>query len=226
MILLGKGNTAEVYEYAEGKICKLFYEGYPHEYVELEFQNAREMYECGIKVPQPFQIVSIENRAGIIYEEIVGETLLSHMNEEPERVDEYLDSFVKLHRDILFHHSRNVLSYKEYLSTMVKNKAAGAQTILDKINALSEDDCILHGDFHPGNILIEEDGTSVVIDFMNVCHGPALYDMARTYFLIGQVDARLAEKYLQKMRVERADIAKYLEVIEICREYEKVRSNQ
>lgn len=85
---------------------------------------------------------------------------------------------------------------------------------------MPEDDCILHRDFHPGNILVEEDGTPVVIDCMNVCRGPALYDVARSYFLMKQVDADLAGKYLQKMHVQETDIAEFLDVIEICREYE------
>lgn len=29
MNLPGKGNTAEVFEYTDGKVCKLFFEGYP-----------------------------------------------------------------------------------------------------------------------------------------------------------------------------------------------------
>ena len=220
MKLLGKGNTAEVYEYAEGKACKLFYEGYPREYVELEFQNACEMYDCKIRITRPFQVISIGKRTGIIYEKIKGETLLKLMQREPEKSEEYLDLLVKLHQDMLKHYSEEILSYKEYLATMVKNKIADCEEILEKINALPEGDCILHGDFHPGNVLMKEDGTPVIIDFMNVCRGPALYDVARTYFLIGQVEEHLAEAYLQKMCVEDEDIAKYLEVIEFCREYE------
>ena len=65
-----------------------------------------------------------------------------------------------------------------------------------------------------------EDGSPVVIDFMNVCRGPALYDVARSYFLIKQADAGLADKYLKKMHVQGCDIATFLDVIEICREYE------
>lgn len=220
MKLLGKGNTAEVLEYADGKVCKLFYEGYPREYVELEFQNAKEMYHCEIRIPEPFQIVMLENRNGIIYEKIEGETLLSLMRENAEKLEEYLDTFVKLHLDIISHHSKNVLSYKEYLTAMVKSKTANFQIILDKINALPDGDCILHGDFHPNNILIVEDGTPVVIDFMNVCYGPALYDVARTYFLIKQFDGYLAESYLKKMNVPEGDIVEYVNIIEFCRKYE------
>lgn len=79
MKLQGKGNTAEVFEYGDGRVCKLFYEEYPRDYVELAFQNAREMYECGIRVPQPFQVVTEENRNGIIYEKIAGKSLIKSM---------------------------------------------------------------------------------------------------------------------------------------------------
>ena len=50
--ILGKGNTAEVIEYGIGKVCKLFNEGYPREYAELEFQNAKVMKKEGISVPE------------------------------------------------------------------------------------------------------------------------------------------------------------------------------
>ena len=66
MKLLGKGNTAEVFVYGSERVCKLFYEGYPGEYVALEFQNSKEMYKNKIKIPKPFQMVTIENRKGII----------------------------------------------------------------------------------------------------------------------------------------------------------------
>ena len=54
------------------------------------------------------------------------------------------------------------------------------------------------------------DGTPIIIDFMNVCRGPALYDIARTYFLIKQFDGLLAKKYLKCIDVSENDIAEYL----------------
>ncbi|MCB2356079.1 aminoglycoside phosphotransferase family protein [Clostridium estertheticum] len=80
---------------------------------------------------------------------------------------------------------------------------------------------------HPGNILIAE-GHTMVIDFMNVCHGNFLYDVARTVFLVEytpvaiEVEARemflrikkiLADLYLMQMNVTREMIQDYLFVI-------------
>lgn len=66
---------------------------------------------------------------------------------------------------------------------------------------MPDDDCLLHGDFHPNNILVMPNGTPVIIDFMNVCHGPALYDVARTYVLIKEYDGSLADRYLKEIDV-------------------------
>lgn len=74
--ILGKGNTAEVIEYGIGKVCKLFNEGYPREYAELEFQNAKAMKKEGISVPEVYELVENGNRMGIIYERIYGQSLM------------------------------------------------------------------------------------------------------------------------------------------------------
>ena len=59
------------------------------------------------------------------------------------------------------------------------------------------------------------DGVPVVIDFMNVCYGPALYDIARTFFLLNQVNSSVANKYLMKMNVSVIDIAPYVNVMKV-----------
>lgn len=110
MKLIGKGNTAEVIEYDQGIVCKLFFTGYPQEYVELEFQNAQEMYKNGIRIPTPFQIVKIGNRSGILYEKIIGNTLWRLLSEGEESPGKAIDQMVKLQRNIFTHHSRSELS--------------------------------------------------------------------------------------------------------------------
>lgn len=68
-------------------MCKLFFEGYPHDYVVLEFQNASEMHKTGIRIPKPFQVVTMGNRKGIIYERITGNTLFNIMTKNATDLD-------------------------------------------------------------------------------------------------------------------------------------------
>lgn len=109
--------------------------------------------------------------------------------------------------------------------------------IRKKIDALPDGDCLCHGDYHPGNVWINENGEVQAIDFMNICFGPREYDIARTHFLITQggmpeglaeeqenyirqMQQILGKEYLKLMRVEKDDLEKYLDVIAICRKYE------
>ena len=60
--MLGKGNTAEVFEYGEGKVCKLFFAGYPKEAVEREYRNATEVQRLGLPVPKVYETVVLDVR--------------------------------------------------------------------------------------------------------------------------------------------------------------------
>lgn len=216
--MLAKGNTAEVFEYEGGKVCKLFHTGFPQKYAELEYKNAVELFDMKMPVAEPFGMVTVDGRSGILYEKICGEPLSGLISKGGDRMP---DMFTELHLKWLGNHSKKLMSYKTYLSVMVRRKGVSGRKLLEEILELPDDDCILHGDFHPDNILIREnDGVPVVIDFMNVCRGPALYDIARTFFLLKLRDGRMADRYLNKMTVSEKDILLFLNVIEQCRMYE------
>ena len=109
------------------------------------------------------------------------------------------------------------------------------EALIDQINNLPEGDYLCHGDFHPMNIMVTEQKEVFLIDFMNVCHGPWQYDVARTYFLISyddipdeaphkqvllQMKRQLAGNYLEKMNVAYKEIEDFLFIIYGCRQYE------
>lgn len=79
---------------------------------------------------------------------------------------------------------------------------------------------VVHGDFHPLNVFVEEDGDLKVIDFMNMRRSPAEYDIARTYFLIGAVSAEFAEAYLSVMGYTADEISDYVELVKLYRKLE------
>lgn len=222
--MVGAGNTAEVFDFGDGKVCKLFYEGYPKEAVEREFWNATEVHRQGLPVPKVFEMVESEGRTGIVYEKIAGKSMLECIFENSGKVGFYLEEFVRLQKNWLKEasvHATSVLSYKEYLRMQIKGVGQEEASLHEDINALPEGDTLLHGDFHPGNVLISTDHRPVVIDFMNVCRGPALYDVARTYFLLKEKDEAFGRAYLAKMEVSEEELLPFYTVIERCRMYER-----
>ncbi|WP_346917077.1 aminoglycoside phosphotransferase family protein [Clostridium sp.] len=232
--IIGIGNTATVYEWEEGKVLKLFYQGYPKEAVEREFHNAKAIRNMDFSKPKAYEIIFLEERMGIIYDRADGESLLDWVMRTGE-VQECAVYMAELHKAILQNQIINVPNYKEFLKWNIVNSPVAnskkREEVLQMLDKLKDGNTLCHGDFHPGNILMS-DGHTMVIDFMNVCHGDFLYDIARTVFLVEytpvsiDVEDRemllrfkktLADLYLMQMNVTREMIQDYLAVIIVAR---------
>lgn len=228
--VIGVGNTAEVYQWGEDKVLKLFFSDYPKEAVEKEFYNAKIVSNLDFEKPKAYEIAFSEGRMGIVYDRVEGESLLDWVM-KTYNLQECAVIMAKLHKTILQNKVSDVPNYKEFLKSNIVNatldnlkKLEEISRVLDK---LPDGDTLCHGDFHPGNILIY-DGQAMVIDFMNVCHGDFLYDVARTVFLVEytpvpveaenremiiQFKKTLTDLYLLQMKVTRESIEDYLSVI-------------
>jgi len=131
---------------------------------------------------------------------------------------------------------KDCTNYKDFIRDLLAGKDVG-EDIYKQIELLPEGNHICHGDYHPGNIWVDEEGRLKIIDLMNICHGPKEYDIARTYFLIteGSMPAGISEeekekltqirkavgiRYLEIMEVSVDQLQKYIEVITVYRRYE------
>lgn len=210
-----KGNTAEVFEYGKERVCKLFYQRIPYEYVRQEYENAKILFELGIHVPETFEIVSRAGRHGIIYEKIDGVPMSECMGDE-----HIFETFIAEHKKLLEHSTDGLISYKDFLITMIEkaNNEEISEDFIKEISDLPDGDSVLHGDYHPSNVMITANGEFVIIDLLNVCCGSKEYDVARTFFLLENV--KLQERYLEGMGYCREDIKGYLTVIGETRKYE------
>lgn len=75
--LIGKGNTATVYEWGEGTVLKLFVQDYPKYEVEREFQNVTAINDMSFAKPKAYEMINCEEQLGIIYGRVEGESLLN-----------------------------------------------------------------------------------------------------------------------------------------------------
>lgn len=232
--VIGTGNTATVLSWGSGKVLKLFHEGYSRTAIENEYANAKMLQGLGFAVPQAFGIAEHEQRMGIVYERIDGESLLAHVLRTQD-VSGCARQMGELHKRILAHRNDSVSDYKAYLRYFI-NKDADADAsqrahVLQKVAHLGDGNVLCHGDFHPGNIILSG-SRAVVLDFMNVCKGPALYDVARTVYLVQYTPVpqvpldremlllmkkELADHYLEQMQVSRESIQEYIDVIRVAR---------
>lgn len=217
MKLIAKGNTAEVFEYGEDKVLKLFKPGYPVEQIQREFNNTVIMNRICVHTPKAFEIVEHAGRHGIVFQKIIGVDLFSEYLKNPS--DEKIASVIltdlsDIQKKVLLEKTEEGISYKIYLEWFG----------YDGSN-LPDGNFICHGDLHPGNIIRTKDGELCLIDFMNVCRGPKEYDVARTYVLLTENNPEakaVGKKYLELMEMSFLQIEPFLGAIQFCRRKEKL----
>lgn len=122
------------------------------------------------------------------------------MNEKPDKRDEYLNQMVELQ---LMIHSKtcpllNKLKDKmaRQISEMEELDPVNRYDLLTRLDSTPKHIKLCHGDFQPDNIIVKEDGTMYVVDWVHATQGNASADVARTYLLFCLTDQAAAEKYL------------------------------
>ncbi|MGL6173524.1 MAG: hypothetical protein ACRC1P_02840 [Cellulosilyticaceae bacterium] len=137
--LIATGNTADVFEYGEDKVCKLFREGYSQLAIEREWHNANQIKQLDIAVPGCYGIITNDKRSGIIYERIDGKSLLAYCLETQDTT--FLeDTLVTLHTRILQNHTREVMSYKDFLMQLIPKDTREGNVLIEQIKNLPEGD--------------------------------------------------------------------------------------
>ncbi len=183
--LIGRGATAEVFWWGEGRVCKLFRPGYPERAVQQEYENACAVQTLDFPKPGVYGMVKEADRLGILYGYVRGEPLLDVLARQGAPRDIRLMG--QLHRRVLSYPGDGLPDYRDRLcrdiAAAVWLDGAARRAALTACRALPEGGALCHGDFHPGNILCAQK-VLVLLDFQDLCRGPALYDIARTVFLL------------------------------------------
>ena len=78
---IGTGRTAEVFDYRDDKVLKLFYPSYSATTIEEEYLIAKNISTTTSIVPKVYDIVHIRNRTGIVYEKIKGKMMSDYLSE-------------------------------------------------------------------------------------------------------------------------------------------------
>lgn len=181
--LIGKGRTAEVYEYKEQYALKLYHPTYPTHWIEAESEISKAIEEAGVPAPSVFGIVEEGGRKGLLYSRIPGLSMAAALRARPRNLFQYAREMARLHYRIHSCFSSELPRQKDTLAQAIREAEpllkGNTEIICRYLCMLPEDQRICHGDFHPDNILMTNKG-SVAIDWTNASTGHPLCDVART----------------------------------------------
>lgn len=225
--LIGKGNTAEIYQWEEDKILKLYYDYMPKEATEWEYNITKQLSDRYTFLPKAYEKVQREDRFGAVYEKISGKAMLGEMFANLKEYKYYCRTLAGIHKDIQKNIDFEFISVKDKLRGDIARAeylTEGEKTRINNyMNGLPEGSALCHFDFHPDNVILTDKGP-ITIDWMTACKGEPVADAARTYIMLKYSDIPAPNAFKKKLvrffqgRMASAYIKEYLKITGLCME--------
>ena len=218
--IIAARNIITVYR-ENDRAIKVFNEGYLKSDILNEALNQSRVEESGLNVPKLLEVTKIDNKWAIVSEFIDGKTLEQLMNENPDKMDYYLDKFVDIQLCVQSKKAPLLNKLKDKMNRKISEADIDATIRYElhtRLESMPKHTKICHGDFCPSNIICGNDGKDYIIDWSHATQGNASADAARTYLLFcldGRQD--LANQYLvlfcSKSDTARQYVEKWLPIV-------------
>ena len=188
--------------YRDGSTAiKEFCDGFPKaEVLNEALCNARVEDIEALNVPKILGVSVVDGKWSILKEYVEGKTLQQLMDENPDKLEEYMEGMVDLH--LLIHKQACPLLNKLKEKTIRALKSveqlddSTRYELMTRLDGMPKHTKLCHGDFNPTNIIVGDDGKWYVIDWVHASQGNASADVARTYLLLSLKDRKRAELYM------------------------------
>lgn len=187
--VLGKGGNGTVYRLDDETIVKVYRPDHPIEAIDRERAYAKAAFVAGIPSVIAYDMVKVGDSYGVVYEAMNSDTLGHAIANDPEHLDEYVVKYVALAKKL---HStpvedNTVTTLKDFLMSRADGafmheylKQREIDVLKDIIDSMADCKTLVHGDFHPGNIMLQ-DGELMLIDMGEVTRGVPIYDVATVF---------------------------------------------
>ncbi len=185
---LASGRTADVYPYGDGGVLKLFHTWVSFHDIEKERRKASAAHASGIPTPSVGEVVCRDARIGLTFERVEGMSMLARLLAQTDSVE----SLARLTADLQLslHRTKppnDLPSQQEIVTARVSQcpllSVSERHALLGSLADLQSAESFCHGDFHPGNVMLTEQGP-MIIDWIDACRGNPIGDVARTSLLI------------------------------------------
>lgn len=186
--LVAVGRTSDVYEYGPGAVVKVPRPHVPDHWASREAEYTAAVRTLDVPAPSVIDLIEIDGRHAIVFERVDGRSMWEHMFDDPGRIPEFARQLAETHRRIFAAGPPDAL---EGLIDRMQMKLADVDQIsmTERADAcalarsLPRGAALLHGDLHPGNVLMTADGP-VAIDWFDASIGHPVGDIVRSSLLM------------------------------------------
>ena len=138
---IGKGRTAEVYDYKDNKVLKLFYSTSSNQDIEDEYLITRNISGATSIVPKVYNVVNIKNRTGIVYEKIKGKMLSDYLSGNIIKARKIIRKFAQTQKNISNINVEDVPNHTDKLRERISRScllsASEKETVLKNLSIIN-----------------------------------------------------------------------------------------
>ena len=185
--VIGRGANGEVYRLDPDTIIKVYLNPDSLPDIQRERELARRAFVLGVPTAIPYDVVRVGEGYGSVFELLNAKSLAKLIAAEPEKLDEYVKISVDLLKPI---HGTELkpgeipdmkavaLGWAQWLKDWLP--ADQSDKLIRFIQAVPEDNHMLHGDYHIKNVMMQN-GEALLIDMDTLCMGHPVFEFASIY---------------------------------------------
>jgi len=148
---LGLGRTADVFAWGDGQVLKLFHADFPSEAIERERTAVEALTGLPLAAPRYLGSIQLEDRTGLVFERINGQSMLAVLARQPWRVLGLAGQFAGLHASMHTQEALALESQREYLRRQTERALDLPEHLrsaaLERLAVLPDGQRLCHGDF-------------------------------------------------------------------------------
>jgi aminoglycoside phosphotransferase (APT) family kinase protein len=158
--------------------------------LDREATAMRAAFACGVPAPRVEGSITVDGRPGLLIERVDGPDLITLFGRRPWLVPRLIRRVGSLHAQM---HGAVAPTELDDLRERIRRRiddvpdAILPSKLADfarrRLDGLPDGDRLLHGDFHPGNVLLGSDGPRI-IDWTATARGAPAADVARTCLML------------------------------------------
>lgn len=186
LVRLGSGREAEIFAWDDGRVLRLARDPRATSMIEHEAAALAAAHAAGAPVPGVYERVTVDGRPGVVLDLVEGVDLLAWLGRRPWALLSVAGTLGRHHAALhRVEAPPGLPTLRDELRRRLGSRLVPAdvrERALERLGRLPDGDRLLHGDFHPANLLRTDHGY-VVIDWTNGTSGDPAADVARTLVL-------------------------------------------
>jgi uncharacterized protein (TIGR02172 family) len=225
---VGKGRTANVYEYGDTKVVKLFNKDTNKYWIENEYLINQIANEFDCPTPIVYDLIELDGRSGIVFQKLSGNTISELLQKNPVDASELGVRTADAHANVHFAKTDKLQDQTTEIEGRINSnnllKDQDKQKIINYLKTLPVSSNLCHGDLHPENYLVDHEHC-YIIDWTNAYSGHPASDIARTLLMLESPAGK--EKIPEHLKLMASDIIftfikaflnRYLEITDVTME--------